>query len=419
MTSVRWITSVQELEAEAPLIRRLAATAGRDLPAADPDFLRSYIANFEYGPPPVPEIIVAERNGQPIGFLATRMGRRDVLGRFGAAERTLLVTHDHDRVNLVAAPADATEAATAIARAIAPALRRPALEISGLVPGDPLHRALHEVGGRSPSLTTFDHDLPPFCSVAVRYGHVDEYFRALAKTMRSNVSRQARRLFAAGAVGLLALHGPTEVRRFLPAYFDLEQRSWKFAGQAGILRSAQRTTFFVELASGHAAYVPSAIGITLNGVLVAGLILGRFGDSMWALEMAFDEDHADLGSGQLLLVLAMREAIAAGAMSIGYLQHFAYFKTRWLAEETAVVSTRIVRVGSPLHLRHIGAQRKRGDQPGSPGLAGRNEALPVVDGTPRRADDALASAELLLRSVDPASVATGPDAADLLPFSVR
>ena len=65
----------------------------------------------------------------------------------------------------------------------------------------------------------------------------------------------------------------------------------------------------------------------------------------------------------------MSEAIAAGAESLGYLQHFAYFKKRWLAEEVEVVSTRVVRRGSPLHVRHLVAEadRRRGGLVGGAG----------------------------------------------------
>ncbi len=419
MTSVRWIRSIDDLRRSAPLLRQLAESSGRDQPAADPDFLGAYVDHFEYGPSPFPEIAIAEREGQAIGFLATRVGQHHVLGRVRVAERTLLVTHDHDRVNLVASPTNANDAATAIADALRPSLRRPAVDISGLVPGDALHGALHVLARKSPLLTAFDIDLPPYCSVPVRYRGVDEYFRALSKTMRSNVSRQTRRLFGAGEVGLITLRGSEPVRRFLPAYFDLEQRSWKFAARAGILRSPRRTAFFGEVVAGHAAYAPSVVGVTLDGALVAALLLGRFGTTMWALEMAFAEDHAELGAGQLLLVLAMREAIAADVTSIGFLQHFAYFKTRWLAEETAVVSTRVVRVGSPLHLRHVAGQALAAKETESAALAGRREALDQVNVTTHRPDDVHASVELLRRCLTPDAILTGDAAAAILPFPVR
>ena len=429
MTSVRWLRSVDEVASCAPLLRRLVAASDRDLPAADPDFLARYVSHFEYGPSPTPELLIAEREGTPIGFLATRLGRRVVSGRFSVRERSLLVTHDHDRANLVSAPSDRSEAAAAIAGELVRSVRRTALDISGLIPGEPLHRALHRAAHSDIWATSFDIDLPSYCTVPVRYLSVQEYFRALSKTMRSNVSRQARRLFAAGEVAIIRAHGAGEVERLFPCYLDLEQRSWKYEAQAGILRAPKRTAFFGEIVAGRCGYEPSLVGISLNGVLIAALILGRSGNSMWALEMAFDAAYGSLGAGQLLLVLAMAEAIAQGTGSLGYLQHFSYFKTRWLAEETGVVSTRVVATGSPLHVRRLSAEllarRTR------PDVLTETPAARVAetDGSGQvqhqalraagRPGDAEASAELLRRRVNPASLVTGPDAAALLPFPVR
>ncbi len=370
MTAIRWIRSAEELERAAPMLRSIASRAERPLPAADPDFLRSYAEHFEYSSKPlVPEIVVVERRGEPIGFLATRSSRHRVSPGISVRERTLLVTHDHDRVNLVASPADEAAVADALAAEL---LRRgspSALDIAGLTIGSPLHRALHRHAARSAWWTAYDVDLPSFCSVPVAWNDIGGYFGALSKTMRSNVSRQARRLFAAGEVELLRADGIDETAPLLPAYLDLEQRSWKLAAGAGILRTPKRTAFFGDVLRGEAAYRPSMVGVVNDGVLIAGLLLGRYGAGMWALEMAYDEHHRDLGAGQLLLLLAMSEAIAAGAESLGYLQHFAYFKKRWLAEEVEVVSTRVVRRGSPLHVRHLVAEadRRRGGLVGGAG----------------------------------------------------
>ncbi len=393
------------------MLRSIASRSERPLPAADPDFIRSYAEHFEYSSKPlVPEIVVVERHGEPIGFLATRSSRHRVGPGMSVRERTLLVTHDHDRVNLVASPADEAAVADAV---VAEMLRRgnpSALDIAGITVGSPMHRALHGQATRSSLWTAYDIDLPSFCSVPVAWNNVGGYFGALSKTMRSNVSRQARRLFAAGEVELLRADGTDETAPLLPAYLDLEQRSWKFAAGAGVLRSPKRTAFFGDVVRGEAAYRPSMVGVVLDGVLIAGLLLGRYGVGMWALEMAYDEHHRDLGAGQLLLLLAMSEAIAAGAASLGYLQHFAYFKKRWLAVEVEVVSTRVVRRGSPLHVRHLIAEADRRH-----GGAVRAERMPGGPG--RRAahaapetDDHVAGGDVSARSRT-ARPATLPEAA--------
>jgi hypothetical protein len=153
-------------------------------------------------------------------------------------------------------------------------------------------------------------------------------------------------------------------------------------------------------------------------------LLGSFADRMWALEMAFDENHSDVGPGQLLLLLAMHSATRVGATSIGFLQHFAYFKKRWLAEQDDVVSTRLVRVGSPLHIRRVGAHvvsrvRKAnvGDQPSGEWNEERREALhqPSVSSVAHRAGHRVKLPE----SGDGIEWVAHADAAGFLPFKLR
>ena len=129
--------------------------------------------------------------------------------------------------------------------------------------------ALHGTAARSVLWTSYDIDLTSFCSVPVQWESTESYFRALSKTMRSNVSRQTRRLFAAGEVELLLADGVDETAPLLPAYLDLEQRSWKQAARAGILRSPKRIAFFGEIVRGDAAYTPSMVGVVLDGMLIA------------------------------------------------------------------------------------------------------------------------------------------------------
>ena len=258
--------------------------------------------------------------------------------------------------------------------------------------------------------------------------------------MRSNVSRQTRRLFGAGHVQLLRARGPEQTGPLLPAYLDLEQRSWKYPAHAGILRSPNRTAFFSELVGGRAAYQPGMVGVVLDGVLIAGLLVGRFGSGSWALEMCFDEERRELGAGQVLLMMAMGEAIADGSTELGYLQHFAYFKKRWLAEDTAVVSTRVVRRGSPLHARRFLGEGgrwfanrvgpRRDDRTTTEALdesivAGSTPAElrdPSThdDARPRRLPDALdASRRLLQQGLRRGVLLDDRDVDELLPYPVR
>jgi hypothetical protein len=353
---VRWITGRAVLDTHEQLLRSVAQSAAHPSPFAQPEFLRSYTDHFEYScDAPVPEIAVAYLGSAAVGFLATRVDTREVASKISISERVLLVTHDHDRLNVVAHQGIESPVALAFARALLERSGASAIDIGGLSVGSPLHRALHFLGSSSPRWAVSDFPLPSYATVPVAYESMAGYFAALSKTMRSNVSRQTRRLYAAGDTRLLFANGPSAVSSVFPAMLELEQRSWKFPAEVGMLRNPKRTDFFTKVVEGEAAYQPSLIGIVLDGKLIGSLLLGSYANRMWALEMSFDESYSDVGPGQLLLLLAMHSAIEHGVSSIGFLQHFAYFKKRWLAEHEEVVSTRLVRVGSPLHIRRVGA----------------------------------------------------------------
>ena len=433
MTSVRWLRGLEEIDRYRDVLVGLADQSGRQLPFAHPDFLRAYVSHFEYSTdPPIPEVLLAEEAGEAIGFLATRVGRAAAWSRLRVAERSLLVTHDHDRFNLVASPQNERAAAGGIVGALLAHPGASALDLAGLVIGSPLHAELHAQARRAPTWAVYDIALPPFSTVPVSFESLGGYFGSLSKTMRSNVSRQGRRLFAAGEVQLLTARGAEEVSPLFPAFLDVERRSWKYPAHAGVLRSPKRTAFFRQVAEGRTSYEPILVGVVLDGVVIAALLLGRYGEEMWALEMSFDDQYSSLGAGQLLLLLAMSEAIHHGVVAIGFFQHFAYFKRRWLATDVPVVSTRIVRVGSPLHIRHVGghlARRAamragRSAKGADSGDASGDDVVSVgavsSAGLPRQVPrDAEASRRLLRNGSRPDQFMNAEQAAAALPFSLR
>jgi len=94
-------------------------------------------------------------------------------------------------------------------------------------------------------------------------------------------------------------------------------------------------------------------------VLVAGLIVGsdlptspgRRG--AWFLEMAYDRARADLGPGQLLLLLGVGQALDRGERFVNFMQNFAYYKHRWGAALVPVVSVQLIRRASLHNARAV------------------------------------------------------------------
>lgn len=263
--------------------------------------------------------------------------------RIGRAPRLeLMTTSDVDRPGIVAlAGCEEMVAKTLLGHLIERELDWTLLEWRAQECGSSLWRAAHDVA--NPFLRVRDVELDPYSEVRLQWPDVEAYFRALSKRMRSNVSRQARKLYASGDVGLIMVDGSAATAAFFDAYEELESRSWKHHSCAAMGRHPLRRKFYSCIVSGRAGIEPSMIGVSLDGVLIAALINGRFGDRMWSMEMAFDESCNELGPGQLLLLLAVMDGLQKHCRSLNFFQLHGYFKRRWLADELPVVNVQMLR----------------------------------------------------------------------------
>ncbi len=282
-----------------------------------------------------------------------------VAAKVGQAPRLeLMTTSDVDRPGIVARKGqEHVVAAALLMHLIEREHDWSLLEWRAQEHGSALWCAAHAMA--SPLLRVRDVEIDPYSEVDLQWPNVDVYFRALSKRMRSNVSRQARKLYATGNVSLVLVDGPQATAAFFEAYGDLETRSWKHQSSAAMGRHRLRQEFYSRIVSGQAGIEPSLIGITLDGVLIAALINGRFGDRMWSMEMAFDESFNELGPGQLLLLLAVMDGLNKKCRSLNFFQLHGYFKRRWLADELAVVNVQLIRRPSLHDVRGLGGDAFR------------------------------------------------------------
>ena len=342
------------LERYGAQIDRLNRTAARPNAFHSSAYFQCYAKHIEYYTPDRDERLVLVHEGERlIGCIAMRSSSDNfgtLLGRSGLwiARLGFLAPVDIEQPGLLCAAEDEERVAAAVVRHFCTVERNwGMLEFAGQRPGGALHRMTHAAANSQ--LRARDIAVEPFNEIPLEWPDVASYFKSLSKKMRSNIGRQARRLFAAGHTELILAQGPAATSAWFDAYLELEDRSWKHATISSLQRHPRRVQFYREIVAGRGGMDPSFIGVMLDGVLVAGLIVGdNSSDSpgrsgAWCLEMTYDSAQANLGPGQVLLLLGVAEGIRRGNRFLNLLQMFAYYKHRWKAEQIQVVNVQLIR----------------------------------------------------------------------------
>ncbi len=349
------LDGVRALERCAADIDRLNAASRRPNAFASAAFLNSYALRNEYHVPGTSErLFLVRASGRVIGCAPMRQSREQLSSASLGALRLMgtrlefLAAADTEQLQFSCAPEDEERVSAALLRHFC---EREStwgmLELVGQKPGGALHQAVHAAGnGRF-----WARDIPvqPFTEVPLAWPDLYTYFRSLTKHMRSNISRQARRMYQTGKTEIVLAQGAAAVSAWFDAYCELDDRSWKSDTESSISRNARRVRLYREIVSGTAGFVPSFVAVLLDDVLVAGLLIGSNGATSperhgaWCLEMAYDRTRAELGPGQMLLLLAVGEALGRGDGFLNFLQNFAYYKHRWGAQLIEVVNLQLIR----------------------------------------------------------------------------
>jgi len=361
---VSCVEGVAALHQFAADIDRLNRASARPNPFLSAAFLLCYSLRAEYHVPGQEErLYLIHEDARLVGIAPMRRTVEDVIPAAGpvhcrGARLRLLAPMDTERPGILATPQDEERVAAALIQYLCQEERGwGLLEFVGQPPGSALHEAIHSATNYR--FRARDIAVEPYTEIELIWSDLNGYFRSLAKKMRSNISRQARRLFAHGEPQLVLAQGPLATAAWFDAYCDLDSRSWKHGTGSSILRHPRRVRFYQEIIAGRAGLDPSFIGIILDGVLVAGLIVGsdlpanpgRRG--AWFLEMAYDQSRADLGPGQLLLLLGVGAALDRGERFVNFMQNFAYYKHRWGAALVPVVSVQLIRRASLHNARAV------------------------------------------------------------------
>ena len=344
---------VDQLRRLAPVVDRLNRESTDWSPFHTADFLLAYAVHSEFFPGGIMPCTYIAYHGmgeaEPIGVVVLRRERVKAAGPFSYVRVDFLATHDTDEWSVTARAGHDAAVTDAIIDHLLKENDWSLLEFDGQHPDSRLRAGLHRRANLM--MRARDIDLIPYERVSLSFDGMGAYFSALSKRMRSNVGRQARHLFSVGQVEIVLAEGPKACGALFESFLDLENRSWKAGTDVGLQRHPARRDFYEAVATGRAGLRPSFVGISLDGLLVAGLLNASGGGHAWALEMAFDERYAELGPGQLLLLVSAGEAIARGDKTLRFFQHHDYFKKRWLSESVPAANVQLVRTVSVMGVR--------------------------------------------------------------------
>ena len=368
--SVSVIDGVDALERFAADIDRFNQLAARPNPFMSSAHLQCYARHSEYHHAGREERLYLFHAGNRLVGCAPM--RRSV-DRFGpgkgvfSLQRTrlrLLAPLDTEQPGILSEPGAEVRVARALLQhLLTQELRSDLIDFVGQPPGSVLHRAAHEAAGRR--FRVRDLAVEPYNEIALDWPDLHSYFLSLAKKMRSNLGRQARRLFAKGAIELVFAEGPAATTAWFDAFCEIDGKSWKGGTAASISRNPQRQRYYREIVAGRGGLEPGFAGILLDGALVAGLITGgnaaaspgRHGT--WLLETAYDRAHGEVGPGNLVLLMAVGEAIRRGDRYLNFMQNFAYYKYRWGAAPVDVLSVQLIRRRSLHNVRALLGDARR------------------------------------------------------------
>jgi len=335
----------------------LNLASGRPSPFQTLEYLEAYQAHDEQAQAGAePLVLVAFAGGRPIGLLPLRLRPARALG-LRCARLEHFTVHDADRPGLVARAEDEARCAEAFLRHLTG--REPGWDLLELAEQDassPLASAAAVLPDGRFYVRRFPNN--PNGTVELRRGF-EPWFRGLHREQRSKMTRRARALLGPGDVELLVTRSRAAAAALLDLYLDVEGRSWKAAARAGIARHPERVAFFRSLLAPGQPAEPTFLFLLRAGLPIAGFLTLAFERTVYGLEMAFDEAEGEAAPGNVLMLLAIREAAARGATGFNMLGNYEYHKARWKAAVTETAAIQVFRRFGPHHLRAVVGEWRR------------------------------------------------------------
>jgi CelD/BcsL family acetyltransferase involved in cellulose biosynthesis len=247
-----------------------------------------------------------------------------------------------DYATLLAAPADLTAVADALAEYIAaPAGRRPwdVVDLRRLRCGDPAADALAAAfGGREVAegwtLNVEREDVCPVVSLPAGCD-MDGFLAGLGKKERHEIRRKVRR---ASAVGEIRLDDSPDAAADLEAFVDLHQKRWGLDGLfPDTPGGAQSRVLFRRLFELHGQDGPLRLTfLSVGGRRIASGIHFETPDGYLYYNAGVDPDARDLSPGVLMVNAYIERAIATGRTRLDFLRGDEGYKYEWGAVDEPI-----------------------------------------------------------------------------------
>lgn len=322
-------------------VAALNLASRRPSPFATLGYLRTFLAHDEFAEPRSEPLLLAARRGEAlVGFLALKRRPRKVLG-LPSVRIEFLATHDVERPGLVARAEDEAECAEAFWRHLVE--REPGWSLVELMEQEATSPLAPPpwVERRGFWVRRFENN--PNATLRLDYPDSKAYFKSLSQNQKRSIRHSANKLIKSGRVEVIASRDPRGREDLLRLYLDLEEHSWKRGTSAGISRHPERLRFFEALSQPGQQPELWYRFLLLDGVPLAAEMNASFAGGEYGLEVVHDEEHRDFGAANLLFLVSLSEAIAAGVRDFNLLNNFAWQKQRWGATVTDTAAIQVYR----------------------------------------------------------------------------
>lgn len=344
MIEVRCHAALSELDAaQMEALNRASRTAS---PFGSPYWLARFLEHDRDHRALAPELMfLAAYEGKALtGFLPLKR-TVDHVGR----KVSNLITLEIERPPVVALPKDEARVAQAFYRYLVH--RRSEwdlLELSQQDPASPLY-----AGPDFPLSHHWLRRLPDRANNVMQVTHPDPkaFAAALSQKMRWNVKKQLKTLLAAPGITAMASNQPAARAALYELFLDIEHRSWKERGAAGV--GSREATYRAVLADPHCPVEFHVVVLFQHGLPIGGSVWGDYGEHSYYFQSVYAESHEALSPGTLMTWLPIQSAIAHHRKQFNMLPDFSYYKSRWLAATVETQMVQLFRVGSRYHLKAV------------------------------------------------------------------